>query len=196
MLRKFWLPFSFVFVIALGNIYILISSQAKIIKYNSQPPFRLDDFTKSYKVDSNSQLKNLLDKEPTTIWKKLSPGLDDKDFEIELALTHKWDGKEFVPKLPASIQIYTCTMSQLSLSIMLREAINIDKELRLPDDNIEITQEYLTEKNGAILISLEPIRKKLFTSNNYPAGISIVTLRGKYLDETGCLQGIELGENE
>lgn len=195
MLRKFWIPCAFVLAIAFGNIYILISSQSKIIKYADQPPFRLDDFTKSYKISPESRLSHLLDHDPTTNWLKLSEGLEDKDFEMELTLTHRWDGKEFIPKLPLSIKITNCSNSNLALSVLLREAISVDKELRLPNDTVELSQEYSTRENEKITISLDPIRRKLKPSQDYPQGISIVTLRGKFLNPEGCIQAVELIAN-
>ncbi|PJE02665.1 MAG: hypothetical protein CK427_07215 [Leptospira sp.] len=192
MIRRFWLPFIFVLAIALGNIYILTSSQSAILKYSENPPFRLDDFTKSYRISSDSKLSFLLDKDPSSSWQKLAEGLDDKDFELELRLTHRWNGKEFSPKLPESLVISTCSNSKLILSIILREAINIDKELRLPQDSLVFTQETDTQIDGTINIPLDSIRKKLKPTSNYPEGISILTLRGKFLGVDGCLREVGL----
>jgi hypothetical protein len=79
-------------------------------------------------------------KKKETNWKKLSQGLLDRDWEMELSLTHFWNGKVFIPKSLKTLEILPCDSSELVLSLILREAINVDKILRLPEDFIQVLQ--------------------------------------------------------
>jgi hypothetical protein len=191
MIKKYWVAIGFIGIILLGNGYIYWTTQNKMKSYPSNPPFRLDDYTKSYKVSSLSQISNALDKNKDTNWKKLSEGLVDKDWDMELSLTHFWNGKKFIPKSWKTIEILPCDSSDLVLSLILREAINVDKILRLPEDFIQSTKTFQTQPGIPIYVDLQ-FKDKLLPTEIYPEGIYIITLRAKYKGLNGCVEEIRL----
>lgn len=191
---KFILPLTIIGLVILSNGMIAWNTKSKIPIYAENPPFRLDDFTGSYKTSSQSKLNHLLDEDPDTKWIKWNEGSQDRDFDIELRLTHKWDGSSFVPIDWKNFQIKSCSHHPARFSILLREAINVDKELRLPDDTVIFTQEYNLDPTKPIEIPLDNLLNTKPTQA-YPEGISILTLRGKFPQtasgmEPPCLESV------
>ncbi len=191
MIKKYGVAVGFILLILLGNGYIFWTTQNKMKSYPSNPPFRLDDFTKSYKRSSLSQISYTLDQKKGTNWKKLSQGLLDRDWEMELSLTHFWNGKVFIPKSWKTIEILPCDSSELVLSLILREAINVDKILRLPEDFIQNTTTVQTQAGVPIYLDLK-FKNELLPTKTYPEGIYIITLRGKHKGLNGCLEEIRI----
>lgn len=192
------IPYFLITFIILGNWLILSLTQKKLKEYKTNPPFRLDDFTQSYRISSQSKLLHLIE-EGEGVWFKLQEGLDDKDIELELRLTHFWDGNEFIPRKWNPLTIHPCSPSQGKLSILLREAINVDKELRLPDDTViyssgfQFFPEDVKEKRflSLDLNSIVSLKKE----TTYPHGIYILVLRMKFApskDFPPCLSKVTI----
>lgn len=175
----------------LGNGFIYLTTKENILSYKDNPPFRLDDFTQSYRLSSKSKLLHLLDGDPDTRWIKLQEGLEDRDWEVELKLTHRWNGEEYIPQVIQGIQIIPCSDSNVTLTPVLREAINVDKVLRLPDDEILYSQDIQTQASVPILLPLDR-KLDLKPTQIYPEGIFILLLRGKFHSKDGCIQDIRV----
>lgn len=190
--------FGILLLVTLGNGLIFWNTRAKIPEYAENPPFRLDDFTKSYRFSSESKLIHLLDGDPSTRWTKLSTGADEKDFDMELRLTHRWDGDRYTPIPREKLEIQTCSAGSAEFSLVLREAINVDKELRLPDDRVVYSETYSFQANQTLDLPLDA-KFSLSPTDTYPEGISILVLRAKFpekssrdSEESTCLQSVSL----
>jgi len=165
-------------------------------EYPTNPPFRLDDYTKSYRISSESNLNHLLDTSEKT-WIKLREGKPEADIDLELRLTHFWDGEKFIPHKWGSLEILPCSESYGILSLLLREAINVDKELRLPDDTVLMTEQFLFKANTFYTIPLNSFIH-LRESDSYPHGIYILVLRFKFNPSQNppCLQKIRFTDKD
>ncbi|HMV43025.1 MAG TPA: hypothetical protein PK079_08340 [Leptospiraceae bacterium] len=191
------------------NYSIYTTTEKKMDIYSKNPPFRLDDFTKSYRKNKLSQVKNLRDQDSSTYWiKEQNSFHPEYDLETELTLTHFYKEGIFKKKNLNSITIHSCNPiadksflvkpNNLVIDIYLREAINVDKELRLPKD----------EKISSILLSFQDKTSekvdltnilKLADSKDYPIGIYILTLfikdNSNYpLDKKVCISEITVEE--
>ena len=89
-----------IFISLLGlNYYIYSTTQNNIEKYAKNPPFRLDDLTKSYRKNKLSQVKNLRDQNQSTYWVKENISTHPEyDLELELTLTHTYKDGVFKRK--------------------------------------------------------------------------------------------------
>ncbi len=168
------------------NAYIYFNAEKKIQSYAKSPPFRMEDFTKSNRKNKSSMIKYLADKDKSTFWiKEQNSFRPDYDLELELTLTHVYAEEKFKKKEFHSITFYSCltkenftplrSPNQMQVDVFLREAINIDKELRLPNDTKvgSFTLDFKNSDSQKIDIS------QLFSledSNNYPDKISLLTL--------------------
>jgi hypothetical protein len=196
------------FVSLIGfNVYIYFTTEKKIISYSNSPPFRMEDFTKSYRKNKISQIKNLTDKDKSTFWiKEQNSFRPDYDLELELTLTHNYAESKFKKKEFHSIILYSCltkenftplrSPNQMEVDVFLREAINVDKELRLPKDT----------KVGTFVLDFENANKKtidianlfnLADSTRYPENIFLLTLfikdKSQYKsDGKTCIAEIEV----
>jgi hypothetical protein len=146
----------------------------------------MEDFTKSYRKNKNSQIKYLTDKDKTTFWIKEQNSFHPSyDLELELTLTHIYAEEKFKKKEFHSVTFYSCLTkenksilrapNQLEVDVFLREAINVDKELRLPTDT----------KIGSFGLDFADENKKkidignlfnLTDSTHYPENIFLLTL--------------------
>lgn len=168
------------------NAYIYWNTEKKIQAYSKSPPFRADDFTKSNRKNKSSNIKNLTDKDTTTFWiKEQNSSKPEYDLELELTLTHTYKEKKFVKKEFHSLAFYSCLVKEnytplrspnkMTVDLFLREAINVDKELRFPKD-AKITSFDLNFQNADVqkidLTNLIPLQD----SNTYPENIFILTL--------------------
>lgn len=166
------------------NGFILISSETKIKKYNQAPPFFATDFTKSYKLNQKSQIKFIVDGDTETFWTKEREA-EGADFEVELRLTHYFQNG-LRSKDYRYLKIVACEKAEekiskpekLEVSLFLKEAINVDKELRLPSEKIA------GRKN--LDFSDSPIRKidvskelRILETNHFPENVFIIGVRGK-----------------
>lgn len=168
------------------NAYIYFNTEKKIVSYAKSPPFRMEDFTKSNRKNKSSKIKSLTDKDKSTFWIKAQNSFrPDYDLELELTLTHVYAEEKFKKKEFHSITFYSCltkenftplrSPNQMQVDVFLREAINIDKELRLPNDT-KVGSFILDFKNSdsqkidiSQLFALED-------TNNFPEKISLLTL--------------------
>ncbi|WCL48584.1 hypothetical protein [Leptospira sp. GIMC2001] len=191
MSRSTSLSILVVAIVLLGNAIIVLSNLNKMEIYPSSPPFRMVDHTKSYQISQESSISNLLDNDSETHWNKLKESPSTIDWEIELSLTHYWNGSEFVPKNWKFIDITSCSDTDLELTILYREAINVDKVLRLPEDFIQKKINIQLLKNQNSRVELDGI-KKLERTMNYPDGIYILTILGKHKEDSACLSLVDL----
>ena len=191
---SYYIPSFVVALILLGNLLIVWNTESKIPDYAENPPFRLDDYTRSFRISSESKLLHLLDGDSSTHWKKLGEGNPEADFDVELSLTHLWNGELYATKNWDSLELEFCSEQKTKFEILLREAINVDKELRLPDDEV-FTVEVVEAKMGdRLTLDLKKLRE-LSSVTSYPKGISIVVLRGKVLEShahPACLKSLKI----
>ncbi|MCC5813237.1 MAG: hypothetical protein JJT78_00645 [Leptospira sp.] len=191
---SFYIPSLVVGLIILGNLIIVWNTESKIPLYADNPPFRLDDYTRSFRISSESKLLHLLDEDLSTQWKKLGEGTPSADFDVELSLTHLWDGNLYATKNWDSLDLEFCSEQKTRFEVILREAINVDKELRLPDDEIFYSEVIQAKTGDKVSIDLKKL-KDLPNRTDYPEGIYIVVLRGKVLESKSvpaCLQSIKV----
>ena len=184
-----FLPISLV----LGNLYIYFKTKKNIELYSKIPPFRVEDYTFSNKIDKTSNLIHLKDKNPNTYWKKLRDSRYLKyDVELEYTLTHEWKENQLVPKKFNSLILILCNEDKpknLDIDIYLREAINIDKDLRLPDSFFYKSYHFSEElKNNKIQKDFE--LNNLSISSEFPQNIFIVTLFLKTSTINTCISDI------
>jgi len=182
-----------IFLILAGNYYIFSNTKKNIDRYHNSPPFRIEDATKS------GELGNLLDKDFETAWIKKHPSPVNWDFFLEMALTHVWNGDHFSPRDFTSIIWKACkgqTLPAFEAKLLLRESINVDKELRMPTDKQIAVYRFDKKKET---IATFPIRSHLHLKpeKNYPDGISIITVEVKLLDDkstNNCFSEITLSD--
>ena len=200
--------FVLIFLSLIGlNAYIYLNTEKKIKSYSKSPPFRMEDFTKSYRKNKLSQIKYLTDKDKTSFWIKEQNSIHpDYDLELELTLTHVYEKEKFQKKEFHFLTFYSCLVKEnftplrspnlLQVDVFLREAINIDKELRLPKDT-KITSFELDFQNSN---SQKVDISKLFAledSTHFPDNIYLITLfiKDKSVhnkDEKTCIAEIEI----
>lgn len=179
--------------LVLFNIYLYFHTEKKISEYEIIPPFRTEDFTFSNQIDKNSKLIHLKDKDEKTSWIKFRESRYQKhDAEIEFSLTHFKKGSIFYPKNLSKIKIETCDPKpeKISLDLYLREAINVDKELRLPNSFFQNTIVFEKEDN----IKNFELKIKLNEEKVFPNGIYIYTAFIKTFPEKEktCISEISL----
>lgn len=188
--------------ILLSNIYLYFYSEHKIATYKKNPPFMIYDFTKSNRLNPASSIKHLLDGTEDTYWIKEREGEPSKDIELELRLSHYYHQGKFVKKNYKSLHIVHCkgkpiAQGTLEVELFLREAINVDKELRLPEEKVlaKYTISNSDSKEIVIDISKDLI---LQDSSQYPVNIFIIGTKLKHkpdkLNTKVCLSEIFLGE--
>lgn len=185
------LPIFFALVLVLfGNYFLFSGTNKKIERYKENPPFRIEDATAS------TGLSHLLDKNPSTVWRKIRNSQVDFDFFLEMQLSHVWDGNLFKPRKFESLLIEACpgeTIPPFTLRFLLRESINVDKELRMPEDKISFVfqSKELGKKQISIPLDQLPHFQK---ETEYPKNIYILTPEFKIQSETGCLAEVKLKE--
>ncbi|MDF3821365.1 hypothetical protein P3G55_15790 [Leptospira sp. 96542] len=158
-------------LLSFGNYLLFSNTEKKISHYNENPPFRLEDTTRS------GGIHHLLDKNPTTVWKKIGQRTEEFDFFLELHLTHYWDGEIYQPRLFTDLVVEACPDSYLpkfQTKILLRESINVDKELRMPKDKLAIEFNFNENFKKQVMIPLTNL-PKFKKESNYPNGIFILT---------------------
>lgn len=167
----------------------------------------MEDFTKSFQKNKKAKLIHLRDQDKASYWiKEQNSSRTDYDLELELTLTHYYSDSIFKKKVFHTLSFFPCAgnaenalyqiPTQLHVDLFLREAINIDKELRLPMDT-KIASYDLDFKNAN---KMQIDLSNTFTlqdSSSFPENIFIVTLyikdNSKYNDEgKTCLSEIEI----
>ncbi|MCE9501402.1 MAG: hypothetical protein K8R21_13025 [Leptospira sp.] len=187
----------------LSNIFIFQRTYLKINSYRTEPPFFQTDFTRSGRIGDNSKLRSLFDNDVSTFWIK-EQDATGFDFEAELRLTHFYDQDGFHPKHWENLRITACENETLKfvrpasmqLELFSREAINVDKELRLPEEKIigSYTINFETDSVKRISIKKE---LKIEESDSFPKKMYIIGIRAKLPAPAGnagkpCLSDIRL----
>ncbi|TGM53194.1 hypothetical protein [Leptospira adleri] len=203
--KRILLVLSFIFPISIitGNILLFNSTKDKITAFETRPPFLAFDFTNSYLRKSNSRIGNLLDRDPTTTWTKLRESIREEDFQLELRHTHHLSqGK---PRISSwkYLQIKACpeTDGNLTIDLILRESIDMDKELRMPKDEILGERVLKFSESKHFLIPIEPYYKPV-ESKEFPQKMFIWTISGTWIKDSNdqlkkgklCLEDIWLSE--
>ncbi|RHX93211.1 hypothetical protein EHO98_00465 [Leptospira stimsonii] len=190
--------------IIIGNILLFNSTKDKIKVFETKPPFLAFDFTNSYLKERDSRIGNLLDGNPTTTWTKVRDSTRKEDFQLELRQTHHLSqGKPRISDWKY-LQIKACpeTQENLKIDLVLRESIDMDKELRMPKDEIrgELFLEFSKTKH--LKIPLKPYYKAE-ESEEFPQKMFIWTIFGTWKQdhknqrkkERLCLEDIWLSED-
>lgn len=183
-----------IFIVA-TNIFLYKTTNSKMEKYNQFPPFILLDHTHSNRINPNSKINHLLDTKKETVWKKESPRLEvgwKFDIDLELKLTHTFDGEKFTERKFKKLDILPCNEKPIEweVEIYLREAINVDKEMRWPDDYV-IFQKKIIFSNKKFTISIPEYNlgdETIFPSEK----IRILGFRARSEETLGCFQEIIL----
>ncbi|WP_036095132.1 hypothetical protein [Leptospira weilii] len=190
--------------IIIGNLYLFNTTKNKIDAFTIQPPFLSFDFTNSYLSNHNSRISHLLDRNPNTTWTKLRNSNGKEDFLLELRQTHHF--KKKAPKISEwkTLHVVGCkqTLEKLKLGLILRESIDMDKELRLPKDRIlgERILSFSESKHFKIPLNSYYQPEK---SLEFPQKMFIWTVNGAWITENQshpnvkkglCLEDIWLSE--
>lgn len=187
------LPIFFAISLVLfGNYYLFSGTKKNISRYNENPPFRIEDTTGS------GGIHLLLDKNTNTVWRKKQNGKEDFDFFLELKLSHFWDGAEFSPRQFKNLNVIACpgeTLPTFQMRFLLRESINVDKELRMPKDQLAFVYLFEEKNKSVISISLSKL-PKFQKEKKYPENIHILTPEFKLLTKEGCIAEVELEETK
>lgn len=179
-----------IILVLFGNYYLFSGTKKSINQYKENPPFRIEDATGS------GGIHLLLDKDKNTVWRKKQDGKEDFDFFLEMKLSHFWNGTEFSPREFHYLNVYACpgeSLPTFQMRFLLRESINVDKELRMPKDQLAFV--YLFQEKNKSKVSI-PLSKlpKFQKENNYPKNIYILTPEFKEVSKDGCFAEIELEE--
>lgn len=206
MISKGLLPKVFVFIfpltIILGNLYLFGTTKNKIETFTIQPPFLAFDFTNSYLSNRSSRIRNLLDQDSSTTWFKLRNSIQKEDFLVELRQTHHLKNQKPEISNWKNLHVVSCheTVKTLKLSIILRESIDMDTELRLPKDRV-IGEKFLDfSKSKHFKIPLD-LYYKPETSEEFPQNMFIWTVKGTWVTKDSdflkelCLTDVWLSED-
>ncbi|MBE7412159.1 MAG: hypothetical protein L6Q54_09070 [Leptospiraceae bacterium] len=184
------------------NLYVIIYSETKITEYDINPPFFATDFTESYKLNPQSKIQFIADGKTNTHWIK-ERDAKNSDFEIELRLTHFFENG-YHRKNYKYLKILACEdvkkkitkPENLRITIFKKEAINVDKELRLPKEKSlkEIDVDFSDSLDQKI-----PIAKDISIqeTNHFPENIFILGVRGKITGNSktsSCISEISFEE--
>lgn len=188
-----------------GNLYLYDTTKNRIETFTVQPPFLAFDFTNSYLSDRNSRISHLLDQNPTTTWTKRRPSATSEDFLVELRQTHHLANRKPVISEWKTLHVVGCkqTTEELKLGLILRESIDMDKELRLPKDKLlgERILNFFGSKHFSIPLDSY---YKPETTQEFPQKMFIWTVKGTWLEkspkspdqnQTLCLEDIWLSED-
>lgn len=186
-------------ILLILNGLIYLQTEKKIQFYSKNPPFMSYDFTDSINLNSDSKIQSLLDQNPATKWIKMRNAVNHQennyDFSVELRLSHFYKNG-YKPEFFKKIILQSCakTHQRIKLTLFLHEAINVDKELRMPE-----------EKNiGHYLVELLPGEKKEIdisreykpeNTSHFPENINIIGVKGKIKGERGCFSDIYLAKD-
>nr|WP_210412853.1 hypothetical protein [Leptospira gomenensis] len=194
----------FPITIIAGNLYLFESTNKKVEIYLQQPPFLVFDFTNSYLSNNNSNIANLLDRKPETTWTKLRESIQKEDFQVELRQTHHLKTGKPVISDWRHLHIVACagTHADLKISILLRESIDMDKELRMPKDKVINERILKFSKLLHYEIPLSEFYSPL-ESAEFPQNMFIWTIQGTWMTEQKdglvnaklCLSDIWLSED-
>jgi hypothetical protein len=178
-------------ILVLANLWLYKNSESKIQVYNENPPFIRLDFTHSARLNHKSKITNLFDKQESSCWIKSMEG-SKWDLDLELKLTHILGKNGFVPRDFEFLELKDCSGSEIhwKWEVYLREAINVDKELRLPEDKVVISGDF---NGNQVVYKIDLPKLELHTSEIYAADkIFILGIRLKADKLGACLSEIQL----
>ncbi|AOP35323.1 hypothetical protein A0128_16615 [Leptospira tipperaryensis] len=186
-----------------GNIFLFNSTNNKIATFTVKPPFLAFDFTNSYLTKSDSRITNLLDRNAATTWTKVRNSIRKEDFQLELRQTHHLSqGKPRITNWKY-LEVRSCpeTNGNLKIGLVLRESIDMDKELRMPKDEIKGERILKFSESKQFKIPLEIYYKPL-ESAEFPQKMFIWTIFGTWIEDKNkhskggkfCLEDVWLSE--
>lgn len=190
---RIWFPIAiWTLAILIANLYLFFRTEESISEYKLNPPFRIEDATGS------GGLSRLLDRDLDSFWEKKKQSPVGFDFFLEMKLSHFWNGNEFSPREFKSLSLIPCkgqTVPKLKLRFLLRESINVDKELRLPEDSLAFEMVSQSETETEIKIPLTKL-PKFKAEKNYPKGIYILTPEFTILEDSKskCISEIQIDD--
>ncbi|PJZ44588.1 hypothetical protein [Leptospira brenneri] len=179
-----------VFLVLIGNYYLFSGTKKSIHQYKENPPFRIEDST------SSGGIHLLLDKDTKTVWRKKQNGKEDFDFFLEMKLSHFWNGNLFFPREFKNLNVFACpgeSLPAFEMRFLLRESINVDKELRMPKDELALVYRFEEKNKTKVSIPLSKL-PKFQKETNYPKNIHILTPEFKLIKTEGCISEVELEE--
>ncbi|MCZ8341791.1 MAG: hypothetical protein O9301_02055 [Leptospira sp.] len=190
---RIWFPIAiWTLAVLVANLYLFTRTEESISEYKLNPPFRIEDATGS------GGLSRLLDRNLDSFWEKKKQSVSGFDFFLEMKLSHFWNGKEFSPREFKSISLIPCkgqTVPKFRMRFLLRESINVDKELRLPEDLLafEVVSQLETKTELKIPLTNLP---KFLSEKNYPTGIYILTPEFTIQEDSKskCISEIQINE--
>ncbi|EQA51702.1 hypothetical protein [Leptospira kmetyi] len=180
-----------------GNLYLYNTTKNRIETFTVQPPFLAFDFTNSYLGDRNSRISHLLDQNPTTTWTKRRPSTAPEDFLVELRQTHHLaNGKPAISKWK-TLHVVGCkqTVGEMKLDLILRESIDMDKELRLPKDQLLGERILNFSESKHFSIPLDSYYKPEATEE-FPQKMFIWTVKGTWPKEKSDAATSKTNPNE
>jgi len=148
--------------LGLGMVLLVQSTSSKMQAYHVRPPFREEPATQEWHLTR------------------------------EMGLTHFWNGNEYEPFARARILLTGCPGSDqdLTYSFFLREAINVDAELRLPKETEFPKQTTRLQNQKSLLVWESP--QSLRPTKHYPEGIFILGIRLQFQEMPSCVPGLEI----
>ncbi len=179
--------------VLLGNYQIISTTQNKIQDYHGVPPFAIGS------ISNPKNLNFLLDRKIHTEWERTTIHNGEVEFFLEMKLTHFYDGDGFSPFPVNGIEWKACkdkSLPSFKAKLFLREAINVDKELRLPKDKLLFTINF-TEKNLKSYSYRFNKIAELKKEKHYSDGIYIYTLEMDLADKPSfndCFSDITIKE--
>jgi hypothetical protein len=176
------------------NIWIIKSTQENLVQFSIIPPHTTFDFTRKRIKKTDTPLENLLDNNKLTVWKKGDLNSNEFDIELELGLTHKWDGVKYLPQKYDKVLIEACddfSKNQLTVQFFFKEGISMEKELRLPLVLNFDVQQFEFSKELIVPINSNLELKEVVSRYN-GKDIYLLGMRLKFPNLDACISGLKL----
>lgn len=190
---KHLLPILFCTLVIVSNWLIFSSTTEKINQYKHVPPFPSYDFT-----NSSTRISQLLDGDHTTYWiKEREAG--EWDFDLELRFSHQLKQNRYHPLSFTELGVVPCEgypAVSLNLELIRREGINVDKELRMPGEEILESIHFNSIREPLIYDVSKHFQDTEIRSEYDGLQMYILGIRGRVHAPSGnpCLAELELKE--
>jgi hypothetical protein len=187
------LPILFCFLAIVLNWFIYSSTTDKINRYKHTPPFPALDYTWS-----PTGIFPLLDGDHTTYWIKDKEGAE-WDFDIELRFSHVLKNDQYQSIPYTELSIVPCEgypPISINMELVKREGINVDKELRLPKEEL-IEKINIRDIKEPFIYDISKYFNKTESKYEYDGfNMYIIALKARLLSVQGkaCIAEIEIRE--
>jgi hypothetical protein len=187
------LPILFSFLAIVLNWFIYSSTTEKINRYKRTPPFPAIDHTRSA-----TGIFPLLDGDHTTYWIKDREGRE-WDFDIELRFSHVLKNTQYQSIPYTELSIVPCEgypPISINMELVKREGINVDKELRMPREEIIEKISVRDIKEPFIYDISRHFNQKEIKSEYDGFNMYIIALKARVLSAQGkaCIAEMEIRE--